>query len=89
MKIALIGASGFVGSAVLAEALNRGHYVTAIVRNPDHIRIENPNLKIMKADVLKEEEAEETIKGNDVVISTYNSGWANPDIYNEFIKGSL
>ena len=89
MKIALIGASGFVGSAVLAEALNRGHYVTAIVRNPNNIKIENSNLRIVKADVLKEEEAEEAIKGNDIVISTYNSGWANPDIYNEFIKGSL
>ncbi|WP_372868441.1 NAD(P)H-binding protein, partial [Pseudomonas sp.] len=34
MKLALIGASGFVGAAVLQEALNRGHQVTAIVRNP-------------------------------------------------------
>jgi putative NADH-flavin reductase len=34
MKIALIGATGFVGSATLQEALNRGHEVTAIVRNP-------------------------------------------------------
>ena len=29
MKVALIGASGFVGSAILHEALNRGHQVTA------------------------------------------------------------
>jgi putative NADH-flavin reductase len=32
MKIALIGATGFVGSAILQEALERGHEVTAIVR---------------------------------------------------------
>ena len=31
MKIALIGASGFVGSAILNEAISRGHHVTAIV----------------------------------------------------------
>ncbi len=37
MKIALIGASGFVGSKILAEALQRGHQVTAIVRNPEKI----------------------------------------------------
>ena len=33
MKIAIIGATGFVGSAVLNEALQRGHTVTAIARN--------------------------------------------------------
>jgi putative NADH-flavin reductase len=34
MKIALIGATGFTGTAVLNEALSRGHEVTAIARNP-------------------------------------------------------
>ncbi|MBN9249851.1 MAG: NAD(P)H-binding protein, partial [Mesorhizobium sp.] len=34
MKIALIGATGFVGSALLKEAVSRGHLVTALVRNP-------------------------------------------------------
>ena len=38
MKIALIGATGNVGSKVLEEALSRGHDVTAIVRNPDKLR---------------------------------------------------
>lgn len=32
MKIALIGATGLVGARVLAEALDRGHQVTAIAR---------------------------------------------------------
>lgn len=31
-NVALIGASGFVGNAILNELLNRGHHVTAIVR---------------------------------------------------------
>lgn len=34
MKIALIGASGFIGSALLTEALSRGHHVTALVTRP-------------------------------------------------------
>ena len=37
MKIALIGATGFVGSAILKEALDRGHEVTAIVRHPEKL----------------------------------------------------
>ena len=65
-KIVLIGASGFVGSALLNEALNRGFEVTAVVRHPEKIKIENENLK--------------------VVISAFNPGWNNPDIYDETIK---
>lgn len=33
-NVVLIGASGFVGTAILNELLNRGHKVTAIVRDP-------------------------------------------------------
>jgi len=36
MKIALVGATGFVGKAVLEEAINRGHKVFAISRNPQN-----------------------------------------------------
>lgn len=32
-KVVIIGASGFVGSAILNEALNRGFHVTAVVRH--------------------------------------------------------
>ena len=48
-KIVLIGASGFVGSALLNEALNRDLEVTAVVRHPEKIKIENENLKVVKA----------------------------------------
>ena len=37
MKVALLGATGFVGSALLQEALDRGHVVTAIVRHPEKL----------------------------------------------------
>ena len=47
-KIVLIGASGFVGSALLNEALNRGFEVTAVVRHPEKIKIENEHLKVKK-----------------------------------------
>ncbi|MBP6588353.1 MAG: NAD(P)H-binding protein, partial [Flavobacterium sp.] len=30
----------------------------------------------------------ETLKGNDVVISAYNPGWSNPNIYNDAIAGA-
>ena len=38
MKVALLGATGFVGSALLNEALDRGHVVTAIVRDGEKLK---------------------------------------------------
>lgn len=88
MNIALIGASGFVGSAILKEALNRGHQVKAIVRNPEKIAVHHDHLTIEKANVLEASLVTEAVRGNDAVISAYNPGWTNPDIYAEFLKGS-
>ena len=87
MKIALIGATGFVGSAILREALNRGHEVTAIVRDPEKLK-PHPKLHPQKGDVYKEEEVARLLTGRDAVISAFNPGWANPDIYNQQIKGT-
>ena len=82
-RIALIGASGFVGSALLKESLKRGHTVTAIVRNPEKITLKDPNLQIIQGDVLSEQFIPDVIKGVDVVISAYNPGWTNPNISQE------
>lgn len=88
MKIALIGASGFVGANVLTEALQRGHSVTAIARNIEKIEIENDQLTKVAVDVLDTDKLAEVLAGNDIVISAYNAGWTNPDLYNAFLKGS-
>lgn len=85
-KIILIGASGFVGSAILNEALNRGVEVTAVVRNPDRVKISNSNLKIVKADVSSIEMVTQIAKGADAVISAYNPGWSNPNIYEDTLR---
>lgn len=81
-KTALIGASGFVGSAILNELLSRGYEVEALVRNPANVKVGNPNLIVKKVDVADTEALAEDLKGYDTVISAYNPGWANPDIYN-------
>lgn len=81
-KTALIGASGFVGSAILTELLSRGYQVEALVRNPDNVKVENPLLTVKKVDVADTEALAAALKGYDTVISAYNPGWTNPDIYN-------
>lgn len=85
-KTALIGASGFVGGAILNELLSRGYKVEALVRNPSRITVENPDLTVKKVDVADEKALAEDLKGYDTVISAYNPGWTNPNIYNETLQ---
>lgn len=86
MKVAIIGASGFVGSNLVKEATNRGLEVTAIARNVEKINAEN--ISKVAVDVNQVNELSEALKGHDVVISAFNAGWTNPNLYNDFIKGS-
>lgn len=85
-NVVLIGASGFVGTAILNELLNRDHKVTAIVRDPAKVTASNPNLKVVQADVTDTDVLIEASKGKDAVISAYNPGWKNPNIYEETLK---
>ena len=85
-NVVLIGASGFVGTAILNELLNRGHKVTAIVRDPAKVTASNPNLKVIQADVTDTDVLIEASKGKDAVISAYNPVWKNPNIYEETLK---
>ena len=80
-KVALIGASGFVGSAILNELLNRGFQVEALVNHPEKIKLQNPDLTVKKVDVSDEKALEKDLEGFENVISAYNPGWANPNIY--------
>ena len=86
MKIALIGATGFIGSKILDEALKRGHEVTGIARNitklPQHKKLIGK-----KGDILNTDEISELVKGHDSIICSYNPGWTNPDIYKQQIEG--
>jgi putative NADH-flavin reductase len=82
-KIVLIGASGFVGSAILKEALDRGHQVKAVVRHPEKITTLHKNLIVKQGDVSIIENVVEACKSTDAVISAYNPGWKNPDIAEE------
>lgn len=82
-KVALIGASGFVGSAILNELLNRGYQVEALVRQPEKITVSNAALTVTKVDVADQQSLEAIFKGYDNVISAYNPGWANPNLYED------
>ena len=86
-KIAVIGATGFVGTQVVKELATRGFEVEALARDVSKVQksdLVNP----VTADVNNIEDLAAKLKGNDAVISTFNAGWSNPNIYNDFINGA-
>jgi len=84
MKIALIGATGFVGSAILNELADRKHEITAIARTPK----DTANATWVAADIFNIDALAEILKGHDAVVNAYNPGWTNPNIYDDFLAGS-
>lgn len=84
MKIALIGATGFVGSAILNELADRKHEITAIARTPK----DTANATWVAADIFNVDSLAEILKGHDIVVNAYNPGWTNPNIYDDFLAGS-
>jgi putative NADH-flavin reductase len=85
MNIALIGASGFIGSALRKEALARGHSVTALVSRPDKLEAA-PRLKAAKVDVTDPAALADALAGHDVVLSAF-SGHAQADVLAYYLKG--
>jgi len=73
VKIAIIGATGLVGTKIVSETLDRGHEVTAIVRNPDGLPT-HPNLRAARGDVARPAELASLLAGHNVVISAFNPG---------------
>ena len=78
-NVLLIGATGFVGSAVLNELVSRGHKVTAVVRNIEKLT-KSDLVDAVKEDVANVDAIAKLAEGKDAIISAYNPGWTNPDI---------
>ena len=85
MKIAVIGASGFVGDAVVRELAMRGHDVTAFARNAANI-FSAPNVLAVATDV-NDADFAARLAGFDAVISAFNGGWTNPNLIADFRRG--
>jgi len=66
-NIALIGASGNIGSKITHELLSRGYNVTAIARNPEKVEA-SERVTPVAGDILQPQQLAETLKGHDAVI---------------------
>jgi putative NADH-flavin reductase len=69
MKLLIIGGTGGTGRQLIKQALEQGHNLTALVRNPEKVKIAHKNLSVIKGNVLDFEKVQEVVAGQDAVLS--------------------
>src|ERR1700677_2166519 len=87
VKVALVGASGQVGSRILAELVGRGHQVTAIARNPEKIAA-HAGVTPRKGDVFDKVGLVALLRGHDAVVSSVHFTASDPDLLIEAVRAS-
>jgi len=68
LKILVYGATGKVGTHVVDEALERGHIVTAVSRDPSRITRQHQNLSAVAGDLLDSDSIASLLVDQDVVV---------------------
>lgn len=68
LDIVVFGATGKIGTHVVQEALDRGHQVTAVSRNPAKVLMQHDNLTVVEGDLLDKASVAKTVARKDVVI---------------------
>ena len=86
MKVVIVGATGFVGKALVKEASDRGLQITAVARDSSKVPA-LPGVKAVSADVQDRAALAALFKGQDAVINAFNAGWQNPNLYQDFLDG--
>ncbi len=80
LSIFVFGANGGCGSQIVQQALDAGHQVKALVRNPEKLTLSNPKLKVIKGDVLIPETFDTELEGIDVVITALGASNKAPTV---------
>jgi putative NADH-flavin reductase len=68
-RVLIIGATGGTGRHLVAQALERGYAVTALVRDPSRLRVDHPQLTVIQGDVLDAGSVEAAMRGQEAVLS--------------------
>ncbi|WP_246292306.1 NAD(P)-dependent oxidoreductase [Lentzea indica] len=69
MNLTVLAASGRTGNALTRQALERGHTVTAIARDPGRIDLDHPNLRKVAGDVSDPASIAAVVDADSVVLS--------------------
>ena len=70
MKLFVIGATGRTGQEIVQQALARNHHVTAFVRSPENITLQNERLTVLKGNAMDENKLFRAVQNHDAVVST-------------------
>jgi uncharacterized protein YbjT (DUF2867 family) len=68
LRILIIGATGGTGRELVRQALEQGHQVTALVRKPKKMKLEHPNLRVVKGNVHDYDSVESAMRGQSAVV---------------------
>jgi nucleoside-diphosphate-sugar epimerase len=74
MKLAVFGATGLTGGLVVAQALEHGHGVTALVRDPRRVSMSHPRLTVIGGNPVVSSDVERCVRGADAVIHCLGIG---------------
>ena len=74
MKVLVFGATGSVGRHVVGQGLERGHDVTAFVRDPSGLDVKHERLTVFRGDVLDGASVEGAVRGQDAVLCSIGAG---------------
>jgi len=67
-RVLVVGATGGTGRELVSQALERGHHVTALARNPLGLGMEHPRLAVVRGDVLDRASVDAAVRGQDGVL---------------------
>ena len=73
MNIIIFGATGKAGSQLVKRALEKGHKVTAFVRDTTKFSLIHPNLKVVQGDAMSQDSVSNAIKGHEAVINALSA----------------
>lgn len=91
MKLLIIGGTGGTGGELIKQALEKGHILTALVRNPEKVKTTHQNLIVIKGNVLDFNKVQQVVEGQDVVISAlgHKRFFINTNILSEGTKNII
>ncbi|MFI6565286.1 NAD(P)-dependent oxidoreductase [Streptomyces sp. NPDC050534] len=69
MKLTVFGATGGIGREIVRQALDAGHEVTAVVRDPARLSVTGERLEVFRDDLAAPEAVRPAVAGRDVVLS--------------------
>ncbi|WP_415922986.1 NAD(P)-dependent oxidoreductase [Steroidobacter sp.] len=88
MHLLVYGGTGNIGQRIVREALDRGHEVTLVTRDPARVKEKHDRLKVVTGDVLDSASVAKLAPGHDVVISAVGANRANNPDYAIYRKAA-